>query len=105
MKSSSSLVVPGGSFGHESSLAICIGLASQFLAGAALAQPALERVEQQLRKQVTARPAAANDAAADDQGDKNAPGYLGHPRRRPRENGKGVRVTKTDAGGPAAKGD
>jgi len=106
-------------------LAVCLGLASHYLVGAALAQPALERVEKQLRKQTTVRTAAAEDAAADDETaapdqtipadnaepaadtdptDKSPPGYLGILGDDRRENGKGVRVTRTDAGGPAAKG-
>ncbi|HEX4145972.1 MAG TPA: PDZ domain-containing protein [Pirellulales bacterium] len=82
-------------------LAICLGCVGQFLAGAALAQPALDRVEQQLRGQVPTRTAAADDNDADK--NKNA-GYLGILGDDRQENGKGVRITRTDAGGPAAKG-
>ncbi|HEY1786480.1 MAG TPA: PDZ domain-containing protein [Pirellulales bacterium] len=87
-------------------LALCIGFASQCLAGAAWAQPALERVEQQLRKQVPTRTAAANDSAAADDpaGGKNSPGYLGIVGDDRQDENKGVRVMKTDAGGPADKG-
>jgi membrane-associated protease RseP (regulator of RpoE activity) len=88
-------------------LAVCVGFASQLLTGAAMSQPALERVEQQLRKQTTGRTAAVEDAgAARDSaaGDDQNTGYLGVLGDDRQENGKGVRVTKTDTGGPAAKG-
>ena len=82
-------------------LAASIAFASQLLAGAILAQPALERVEQQLRKQIPARRAAAGDATAAE--DENA-GYLGVIADDRNEDGKGVRVMEAVATGPAAKG-
>jgi len=91
-------------------LAICIGIVSQYLAAAALAQPALERVEEQLRKQGTARTAnagdsgAAGNAAAGDENGGAQPGYLGVIADDRKEDGKRVRVTEAVANGPAAKG-
>ncbi len=85
-------------------LAIPIILASLSLAlaGVARAQPALDRVEEQLRKQAATR---AGDPPADDQQTAgNSPGYLGILADDRGENGKGVRVTEAVTGGPAAKG-
>ncbi|HTU24397.1 MAG TPA: PDZ domain-containing protein [Pirellulales bacterium] len=82
-------------------LAQCLALLGPLWTSLALAQPALERVEQQLRTRTPARTAAAGDTA--DDANKNA-GYLGIIGDDRQENGKGVRVTRSDAGGPAAKG-
>ena len=81
---------------------ITLASLSLALAGVAWAQPALDRVEEQLRKQ--AAPCAGDPPADDQQTAGNSPGYLGILADDRGENGKGVRVTEAVAGGPAAKG-
>jgi S1-C subfamily serine protease len=96
-------------------LSLCLGMLALLTGRAALGQPALDRVEQQLRRQAQPRAADEADATVPQPGGAAAgkpsagqtaagqPGYLGVVADDRQDRGRGARLLEIVADGPAAK--
>ena len=79
-------------------LRILAALSALLAAGSAVAQPALDRVEQQIRQRLQAGEPGQGGAGAAKQ-----PGYLGIVADDREDRGRGARLLEVLAGSPAAK--